>query len=182
MKLSPINKNNIGDIKRLYRAAFPLAERKPFFFLLWKTRRGEGEMLAIESDAGDFLGFANTLFYKDMVMLDYFATAPQQRNGGIGAQVLHLLMARYADRRLFGEIEVTDKPHPELALRLRRRNFYLRNGIVPAGFTVSTFGCEFEVITAGKPLSFREYREFYYKVIGLPAYGRVRLIKENLAR
>lgn len=173
MKLSPVDKNSISNIKRLYRAAFPLAERKPFSFLLRKSRRGEGEIFAIESDDGDFLGFANTLFYKDMVMLDYFAIAPERRCGGIGAQVLHMLAERYGDRRLFGEIEVTDKPHPELELRRRRRNFYMRSGFVPAGFSVRTFGCEFEVITAGKPLSFAEYREFYYRVIGLPAYGRV---------
>lgn len=176
MKLNPVNKNNIADIRRLYRSSFPLAERKPFSLLLRRARRGQGEFFAIEGDSEEFLGLANTLFYKDMVMLDYFATAPEQRNGGIGAAVLSLLRERYADKRLFGEIEVTDKPHPELALRQRRRNFYLRNGFVPVGMTVSAFSCEFEVISTGKPISFEEYREFYYRVIGPMSYGRVKLI------
>lgn len=182
MKLNPVNEHNISNIRRLYRSAFPLGERKPFSFLLRKHRRGEGEIFAIEGDDGVFLGLANTLFYKDMVMLDYFATAPEQRNGGIGTQVLHMLMERYAGRRFFGEIEVTDKPHPELELRKRRRGFYLRNGVVPAGFTVKTMSCEFEVLIAGKPISFKEYKEFYYKVIGIPAYGRIKLIKEDAGR
>lgn len=176
MQLNPVNKNNIANIRRLYRSAFPLVERKPFSLLLRKARRGQGEFFAIESDQGDFLGLANTIFYKDMVMLDYFATAPQQRNGGIGSAVLTLLHERYDDRRLFGEIEVTDKPHPELELRRRRRNFYLRNGFTPVGMTVSAFSCEFEVISNGKPISFEEYKQFYYKAIGPMAYGRVKLI------
>lgn len=177
MKLNPVNKNNISDIRRLYRSAFPFVERKPFSFLLRKARRGQGEFFAIEDDTGLFLGLANTLFYKDMVMLDYFATAPERRNGGMGTAVLALLKERYADRRLFGEIEVTDRPHPELELRKRRRNFYLRNGFVPVGMTVRAFSCEFEVISTGKPISFSEYKEFYYKAIGPMAYGRVKLIK-----
>lgn len=176
MTLNPVNKHNISNIRRLYRSAFPLAERKPLFFLLRKARRGQGDFFAIEDDAGRFLGLANTLFYKDMVMLDYFAIAPEQRNGGIGANVLVLLRERYADRRLFGEIEVTDKPHPELELRKRRRNFYMRNGFAPVGMTVSAFSCEFEVISNGKPISFQEYKEFYYKAIGPMVYGRVKLI------
>lgn len=177
MQLNPVNEHNISDIRRLYRSAFPLVERKPFSLLLRKARRGQGEFFAIEGENGEFLGLANTLFHKDMVMLDYFAIAPEQRNGGIGAGVLSLLKERYADRRLFGEIEVTDRPHPELELRKRRRNFYLRNGFTPVGMTVSAFSCEFEVISNGKPISFPEYKEFYYKAIGPMAYGRVKLIK-----
>lgn len=177
MKLTTANKENLPKIKKLYRDAFPLRERKPFSFLLRKSRTGEGEIFAIESDGGKFLGIATTLKYKNMVMLDYFATAPEQRNGGIGSQALHMLLDRYSDMRFFGEIETTAKPHPELALRQRRKGFYLRNGLVPAGFSVLTLSCEFEVITTGKPFSFEEYKEFYYKVIGLPAFGRVKLMK-----
>lgn len=49
--------------------------------------------------------------------------------------------------------------------RLRRKAFYLRNGMAPMGFLVDLFGVEMEVLTFGSQITFEQYRSIYAEVL-----------------
>lgn len=49
--------------------------------------------------------------------------------------------------------------------RLRRKAFYLRNGMVPMGFLVDLFGVEMEVLTFGSRITFEQYHSIYAEVL-----------------
>lgn len=180
MKLTANRRGDLNKIKALYKSAFPNCERKPFNLILQKRRRGEAEVFSVESDSGEFLGLAITLKHKDLdlVLLDYFAILPEIRGGGIGSQALQLLKEKYADKRFFLEIESTAKPHPELEKRKRRKRFYMKNGMQSAGFSAHIFMTDMEILTAGKPVTFEEYRELYYRGLGSRAKGKITLLEE----
>lgn len=175
MQLTTARTGNLDNIKKLYKSAFPNCERKSFNFMLKKRRKGETDMFSIESDSGEFLGLAITFKYKDMVLLDYFAVSAEQRGKGIGSRALKLLKEKYSDKRFFLEIESTAKPHPELEKRKKRRAFYIRNAMIPAGFSAHVFMTDMEILTAGKSLTFEEYRELYYKGLGSHTIGKITL-------
>lgn len=173
MKLTPANKDNMAKIKKLYRTAFPWIERKPFSMILRQRDKGEAELFAIESNDGLFLGLAFTVTNGDLVMLDYFAIYPKARGKGVGSRALQMLKSRYADRRFILEIESVSEPCRNLEARQKRRDFYLRNGMTPAGYTARVFFTELEVLTAGEPVSFEEYRELYRSHLGDRAMKKV---------
>lgn len=173
MKLTPASKENLSKIKRLYRSAFPAIERKPFRMILRQREKGEAEMFAIESNDGLFLGLAFTVTHSDIVMLDYFAIYPKARGKGVGSNALQMLKARYADRRFILEIESVSEPCKNLEARQKRRRFYLRNGMKPAGYTAKVFFTELEVLTAGKPVSFEDYRDLYRSHLGDKALKKI---------
>lgn len=175
MKLTTPNSENLPRIKKLYRSAFPRIERKPFRFIMRQCRRGEAELFAVEADDGRFAGLAFLVKYKDIVLLDYFAVHTKLRGKGIGSRALRTLLERYANKRLILEIESVDEPCKNLAERQKRREFYLRNGMQPAGFTAHVFLTELEVLTAGKPVTFGEYRELYRAQAGARAARHVTL-------
>lgn len=166
MKLIPPSKEDLARIKRLYRSAFPRIERKPFRMILRQCEKGEAELFSIESNDGTFVGLAVTVKHNDIVMLDYFAIHPKARGKGVGSRALQMLKSRYADRRFILEIESVDEPCRNLEARKKRREFYLRNGMKPAGYTARVFFTVLEVLTAGKPVSFEEYRELYRSHLG----------------
>lgn len=140
----------------LYGTAFPREERKPFAFMEELARQGKMEMLAV-MDGERFVGLAITLLAKEIVILDYFAIAPAVRGRGYGGQALGLLIKRYGGRRLILEIEMED-PRAENALyRVKRKEFYIRNGIKETGIYAHVYHTDLELLSADGRLSFGEY-------------------------
>ncbi|MDE6728947.1 MAG: GNAT family N-acetyltransferase, partial [Oscillospiraceae bacterium] len=173
MNLTTPDKQDLRQIKKLYRTAFPRIERKPFRLILRQCKKGEAELFAVRTDSGRFAGFAVTVMFGDIVMLDYFAIHPKLRGRGIGSRVLKMLMSKYADRRFILEIESVSSPCRNLVIRQKRREFYLKNGMKTAGFTAHVFFTDLEVLTAGMPVSFDEYRELYAAHLGRRANKKI---------
>ena len=59
--------------------------------------------------------------------------------------------------------------------RLRRKAFYLKNGMVPMDYEVVLFGVEMEVLTFGSELTFEQYHAIYKEVLPRPLAGKIRL-------
>lgn len=179
MRLTTQIKPHLTRIKALYRSAFPRNERVPFFIIRRMCKAGKAELFAIESSGGHFGGFAVTARHGDIVMLSYFAIHPMLRGRGIGSRALQTLMKRYADSRFILEIEAVDEPCDNLEVRQKRREFYLKNGLKSAGFTALVFNSALEILTAGEPVSFEEYRELYRLRRGSRIAGNVTLRSEQ---
>lgn len=158
-------------MKRIYLEAFPLAERKPFGMMKRKAKKGCMELLSV-CDGQEMVGLAITVLYQDMVLLDYFAMDQRLRGRNYGSRALQLLKERYADKRLILEIELVEDVHAaNREERIRRKNFYLRNGMEETKIRALVFQVPMEVLTAGKPITYEEYHELYEKMIG-PAFAR----------
>ncbi len=159
----------IEDVRALYEAAFPKDEKKPFEFILEKRKEGFFDIWAIENKDGGFGGLAIMLLSEDLALLDYLAVHPDCRGAGLGGSALHALREKYGKERIVVEIENTLGPAAEQAEnreeRLRRKAFYLRNGMTPMNFLVDLFGVEMEVLTFGRKLTYEEYYAIYRKVL-----------------
>ena len=156
--------DELAKIKGLYEAAFPAVERKPFS--LMRAALGKGvEMLGIEAD-GRFVGLAIMLLSDTVALLDYFAVLPDCRGGGIGSAALALLRARYPERPLLVEIEDPDALSDNPAERLRRKAFYLRNGMREMPYRVLFYGTEMQVLTLGGTVTPDRHLAVYRTVLG----------------
>lgn len=151
----------LQKIEALYMEAFPASERKPWALIVRRHWEGTMEILSVEDDENSFLGLAIFAFDKDLALLDYFAISGEMRDQGAGSAVLQALQERYTDRRFLLEIETTKKPCDDLAVRERRKAFYLRNGLHPMDFDVLLFGVEMEILSNCERLTFEEYLELY---------------------
>lgn len=101
-------------------------------------------------------------------LVDYIATFPQKRNGGLGAELLALLTDALKDSdSVIGEVEDPAFAETEEArsLQNRRLAFYLRNGIIDTGVKVTTFGVHYRVLElpTGHLHSPEEIRALYKK-------------------
>lgn len=163
MKLVKIKSlNSLGEIKKLYKEAFPKIEQKPFFLLTFNQWRGINSIMAIE-DKGEFCGLAITTEMDDRVLLMYFAIAKDKRGTGCGSQALQLLLEKYKNKKFYLEIESTNVKASNMEQRLKRKSFYIKNGLSVLDFQVNLFGTPMEVLSNGCHLSFDEYKELYIK-------------------
>lgn len=155
----------LEQIRALYEAAFPISERKPFSIILEKRAQGAAEILSIEDDKKRFRGLLITMLHKDMVLVDYFAIDEESRGIGIGSDVLKLFMARYANKRIFLEIESTASESAEdYDTKIRRKAFYEKNGLTSQGYLVNQLGVELEIMTFHCNIPYEEYYEMLVHV------------------
>lgn len=168
MEIRKATGRELRKMKKIYLEAFPKKERKPFRMMKQKAGKGEMELLSI-LDGTELVGLAITVLYRDLVLLDYFAIDRKYRGKNYGSEALGLLKERYEDRRFLLEIELPEEGALNLEDRIRRKNFYLRNGMQEAGIQALVFQVHMEVLTAGKAVSCGEYCGIYEHIIG-PAF------------
>lgn len=187
-----VEKNQLKKVKELYEASFPKSEKKPFRFIVKKRKEGFFDILVIEDEQGDFCGLAIMMLSGGFALLDYLAIAPDCQGAGLGGRTLRELRERYGEEKIVVEIESTAGLEPvagrtESALedsapktaqnardRLRRKAFYLRNGMMPMDYRVDLFGVEMEVLTYGRHLSFEEYYAIYTGILPDKLAGKVK--------
>lgn len=179
MKFNPApTKENAKKLKALYRSAFPRSERKPYAVMLKKQAEGIMELMTIENDDGKFLGLVITILHNDIVLLDYFAVSPECRGQGIGSEVLKELSRRYPGKTILLEIEDPEVPNENQADRIRRKAFYLRNGMVCQDFKINFFGVEMLVLTNGAKVTFEEYHAIFEAHFSRTVQKNIRLRDE----
>lgn len=164
----------LNQIMELYEKAFPPCERKPFSVILKKREEKSVEILYLRED-GEFAGLMITAILGDLVLLDYFAVAEKKRGTGIGSEALGALLRRYENRRVIIEIESTRADAPDHDMRVRRKNFYHKNGMTDLPFTVILFGIEMEMLSNRTKVTFEEYWNLYNTVFGQRVSGNVKL-------
>ncbi len=165
MKLTPASKEQLSKIKVFYEEAFPRQEQKQFSIMLEKQREGLMEILAIHQD-NEILGLAIMMLHKDLALLDYFAISSAQRSQGLGAKALSLLKERYHDKRFILEIESPNEQAKNNLQRIRRKDFYLRNGLTECNLPIYLFGIDMEILSDHCAVTFSEYFELYQHVLG----------------
>ena len=177
--LDAINSNNLSNVEKLYYKAFPKDELKPFDLILQKQKDGFVDVLAIESD-GNFVGLAITGTYKNLVLLDYFAIEDDFRNRKFGTTAFNLIKNRYRDKKFFLEIENPENLECNNKLeRLRRRNFYLKNGVIELPYFVDLLGVEVKILANTVILTYEEYLSVYSNVFGREISDKINLLSEG---
>ena len=156
----PKNLGNWLRLYRLYMQAFPRAERKPWSMILRMHRKGKTDIWCVKVRS-NFAGLAITINSPDVILLDYFAIEKKKRGQSIGTRALKAILAQYADKGFFLEIESTLEDTPDRAMRLSRKKFYLSCGLEEMHTTAFLFGVKMELLGAGCRLDFDGYKSFY---------------------
>lgn len=140
------------ETHRLNMDAFPDEERLDTELLAQLSEQGRLELLGVY-DNGNYIGFTVIFHSERSVYVFFLAIDPAWRSHGYGTAVLNELRKRYAGRQLVLDIEPLDSAAPNYEQRLRRKNFYLRNGFRESGCFFKYCGMCFEVLYDGAPCS-----------------------------
>lgn len=171
-----ITNGEIEKIKTLYYEAFPKDEQKPFELISQKQAEGLVEILSIKNEE-NFCGLVLLAKSENLVLLDYFAIVKEFRGQKIGSEVLRILQDRFKHEKLIIEIENSNVVCDNKPERIRRKHFYLKNGLKQVSFEVDLFGVEMEILTNNQPLIFEEYYRVYYNVFGSIVVGNIKLME-----
>lgn len=144
------------DIKRLYRSAFPKAERAPFFRLKSRAEKQKAEFF-VAYDNGLFVGFVYVVLWHGLVYLFYLAINENSRGKGYGSSVLNVISALYNGKKIFVATESIDKSAPNYEQRLLRHEFYLKNGFVDLKGHIKEATETYSIMGKGGQITAEEY-------------------------
>lgn len=161
-----INETNVrSKIKKLYLNTFPKFERLPFWFLIYQSKKKKSDFYAIYDDH-DYVGLLFLTYYKDIVYVYYLAIEPSQQSKGYGSDILQYLKETYQDKRLLLNIEKVDKSADNYEQRLKRKNFYEKNGFKNTKFEIETKDIVYEILYSGEPVYEYEYHALFKSYFG----------------
>lgn len=157
-------KTYTNELFSLYEDAFPEEEKKPAELLEQLYIEGKMEILAIV-ERERFIGLAINLLYQDQALLDYFAIQTEHRECGYGSKAIRELQRRFEGRKYILEIERPDADAENSMERIRRKNFYLRNGLKETHVYANVYHTDFELLTPDGELSYNMYVQFLKHVL-----------------
>lgn len=124
-----LDATDAGEVEQflaLYREAIPVRERKPDEKILSELQRPDHRAeVMLHQDSVVGLLF---LYSGAVCVLEYMATAPWVRGGGVGTELYQRARALAASRPLLIEVESDEEVCVDQALRKRRIGFYRRQG------------------------------------------------------
>lgn len=138
------NSSDIPMLENLNNQAFPENERIEINDMFSFPEKSGREVIGIYTD-GKFSGFIITIKFRKCVYICYFAICPEKRSQGIGGQSLKMLKEYYPDCQIVVDFEAPDENSANNPQRIRRRNFYYRNGFFETGYYQFYMQTEFEI-------------------------------------
>lgn len=133
---------------------------------LFASDKGDLDILGIYH-MNKLVGFFSVRRYKSLAYLGYFAIAPEHRCKGYGSRAFNLLKDYYGDKQIVIEIESIHEECDNPENRIRRRNFYLNNGMVSTGWYLYYDDVELEVICSDKEFRKDEFAEITEQIHSL---------------
>jgi GNAT superfamily N-acetyltransferase len=155
------------EVVTIYKQEFPAAERIPVLLMNIFAKRKNVDFLAFYDD-DKFVGFAFLITHKTLTLLFFFAVKPSEHSKGYGSKILSYLRERYTGNRIVLLFESVNPNVSNNAQRIRRREFYIKNGFVPAGFREVPKYDTFEAYVSGGSCTKEEFAELIAHFVGKP--------------
>lgn len=173
LELRQLTEEQWPEIIEIYKDSFPKREQKPLFVLKHSVKTGKIKIFAALEEE-KILGFAATIPYKNMVMVDYLAVSKNVRSKGTGSFILNGICEHFSGRKIVLLIERVGTNSENEEQIVSRRKFYLKNGFYSSGIFMVDKGGEMEVMNfQGKvtPEDFIELQKYtlgwlFYKLSG----------------
>lgn len=160
-----VGSSELNEYKKLYLEAFPSEERLDFELLTAKVKDGKGNFLGLFNE-NSIAGIMYYSEYRGIVYIFYFAIKPEHQSKGYGKMMLEYMFERYNKHKMILLVEELDEKAENIGQRIRRKNFYLRNGFADNGQFLTALGTDFELIhrqgNTAYVSDYKEIKEYYY--------------------
>lgn len=153
------------NVKRLYNSAFPADEKAPFWLLMRKLKKDGVDFWAAYSEE-KWVGLAYVLSYKSISYLFYLAIDDNARGKGFGSGVLSTLKEKYQGQNLFLAIEEIDEKADNYSERLKRKQFYEKNGFHSLDCKLREASVIYDLLGVGGKVSPKDYSDMFDAYLG----------------
>lgn len=146
------------QINILAKEAFPIEEYLAPEKLVKMAESDDFDFLALTENEM-FVGFMVVQTYKSLAYLFFLAIDSNSRSKGYGSKAIETLKEIYSDKKQVVDFEMIDETSNNNRQRIKRKEFYLRNGYKETGLFLSYFGVDYEVMCMDEDFSVNDFKE-----------------------
>ena len=146
------------QINFLAKEAFPPEEYLAPDELVELSMADSFDFLALTDDE-TFIGFMVVQTHKNLAYLFFLAIDSSFRGKGYGSRAIETLQLLYPGKKQVVDFEMQDEAAPNNAQRIKRRQFYLKNGYRETGLFLSYLGVDYEVFCMGSDFEPQEFKD-----------------------
>lgn len=172
------NSADIPQLEKLNNQAFPENERIDTDDMFCFPEESGREVLGIYTD-DEFSGFIITIKFRKCVYICYFAVCPKKRSRGIGGKALKMLKEYYPEFQIVVDFEALDENSGNNPQRIRRRNFYYRNGFFATGYYQYYMETEFEIACSEPVFNKAEFENLISEIHKIAPDFNPKLYRKN---
>lgn len=149
-----------ADVKHVYVDSFPKNERMPFPMMVAMSKLWNTDFLGFYE--GDTLcGFVYLAHNSKIVFVMFLAVDKTLRSKGYGSAILQEIQNKYPNKKIIISIEPCDPKCPDIELRKRRKDFYMRNGYKETGYLMKLNSVVQEIIIINGEFNKKQFRTFF---------------------
>lgn len=150
------NAANRSEIKKLYFQSFPKYEQLSWWILRFLTvRKGIDITAYYENEI--FCGFTYTITDGNILFILFFAVNTEIRRQGYGSAILEYLKQNNPDKSILLNVELLDESADNYDERVKRFQFYKKNGFYDTKFDIEEVGGTFRVLATAPTFDPKEY-------------------------
>ncbi len=161
LKIEKVTRKN-KKVKEVYIDSFPKKERMPYWMMLLMAKKDDTDFLAFY-DKDVFCGFVYMARLNSIIFVMFLAVNRNIRSKGYGSKILDEISSLYPDSKIIISIERCDTNAEDIDIRLRRKNFYLRNGFAESGYLIELEHIKQEIIVKNGKFDSDEFSSFLKK-------------------
>lgn len=151
------------QVNSLAKEAFPSEEYLAPETLVEMSLADNFDFFAL-TDSDAFIGFMVVQTHKDLAYLFFLAIAPSCRAKGYGSRAVETLRALYPGKTQVVDFEMPDSAVLNNEQRIKRRQFYLKNGYKETGLFLSYLGVDYEVFCMGDGFEPQEFKDMMREI------------------
>ncbi len=151
------------QINSLAKEAFPPEEYLAPDKLVEMSKADNFDFFAL-TDGNVFVGYMAVQMYKDLAYLFFLAIDSSCRAKGYGSRAIETLRTLYPGKKQVVDFELQDCAAPNNEQRMKRRQFYLKNGYKETGLFLSYLGVDYEVFCMGDNFEPQEFKDMMKEI------------------
>ena len=163
MNITANTANNLSDARELYLSAFPKYERLPWWVLRLFTLNKNANITRYCAD-GEFCGFTFDVTTDSILYLMFFAVKRELRGKGYGSAILEYLKKNNPDRAITLNVEIIDPSAENAEERVKRVEFYKKNGFFDTLHNIDEVGGTFRVLSTKEELDPKAYQKAFESI------------------
>ena len=161
MKVVTQKSEDKKKLKEIYAYSFPEDGVMFFWLMCYRAKRNKAEFLSFHD--GDLLcGFVYMVTIEKITYLLFFAVDRELRSKGYGSLCVDKIQELHPNNKIITYIDRVDLPEDDLENRIRRKEFYLRNGFRETGYFIDIQQRQ-ELLIKNGGFDANEFIEFYKK-------------------
>lgn len=154
------NFKDMDKLNNLAKEAFPTGE----YFPPEDTIKIKNSNLYALYDNDLFIGYMAIKTFKNMAYLFFLAIDSNLRSKGYGGQALKEFRKLYPNYQLVLDLELIDESAKNNNQRIRRKDFYIKNGYKKTGKGVYYFGVYYEILCIDENMNLDLFKEMLKEV------------------